>query len=122
MSIFDSKSLQEQVQSLPPEPAPTSPPEKKGIGPLPYLAMLGGEVADVGTTVAAKRRGAVEANPTLGSFGPVGMGAKAGSALLIALLMRKLAGDGHPTLAKSLGYGVGAGLTGVAIRNSQVGK
>jgi hypothetical protein len=98
-------------------------PEKKGIGAAPYLALVGGHVADAATTLQAlKRPGTEEANPLLNGFGPTGIALKGGSALLQALLMRKLANSGHPTAAKALGYGIGAGMGALAARNSQVGK
>lgn len=100
-----------------------APAEKKGIGPAPYLAMLGGHLADAGSTLAAlKRPNVVEGNPILQGFGPAGIAMKSGSALLTALLMRKLAKDGHPTAAKILGYGTGGAMGALAARNSQVGK
>jgi hypothetical protein len=94
--------------------------ESSGIGLGPYAALLGGEAADIGTTLAAKSRGGKESNPLLGDFGPGAIAGKAGTALAMTLLMRYLAGHGHPTLAKSLGYGSGAGLGAVAAHNATV--
>lgn len=93
-----------------------------GIGVGPYAALMGGEAADIGTTLAAKARGGKESNPLLGDFGAGAIAGKVGTAAAMALLMRYLAGHGHPTLAKSLGYGSGAALGAVAAHNSQVGK
>lgn len=72
--------------------------------------------------LAADRQDPAAANPLLGGFGPTGIAIKGGSALLQALLMKKLADKGHPTAAKALGYGIGAGMGALAARNSQVGK
>ena len=95
---------------------------ESGIGVGPYAALLGGEAADIGTTLAAKARGGREGNPLLGDFGPGAIAAKAGSAAGMALLMRYLANHGHPTLAKALGYGSGAGLGAAAVHNTTVAR
>lgn len=116
------KRLQADHQDDP--AAGAAPAKKKGIGAGPYAALIGGHVADAATTLHALKTvpGAVEANPLLGGFGPAGIAMKGGSALLQALLMKKLASSGHPTAAKALGYGIGGAMGALAARNSQVGK
>lgn len=128
MPAFDEAALKAAIQKRladhSEDPAAAAVPEKKGIGPAPYLALIGGHVADAATTLHALKTvpGAQEANPLLGGFGPAGIALKGGSALLQALLMKKLTEKGHPTAAKALGYGIGGAMGALAARNSQVGK
>lgn len=95
-----------------------------GIGIAPYAAVAGGNAADlVSTRIALGRSGAREGNPMLANSSAAGMtAAKAGSAALVMLIMRQLAKSGHPTAAKALGYGTGAGLGAVAAHNMTQGK
>jgi hypothetical protein len=111
---------QMQGQTDPKAAAPKSPSGGMGVGP--YAALVGGEAADIGTTLAALKRGGQESNPLLGDFGPAAMVGKIGTAGALALVMRYLASHGHSTLAKGLGYGAGAGLGVVAGHNAMVGK
>ena len=111
-----------QVMQDKAEPVSERKAESQGVGVGPYAALLGGEAADIGTTLAAKKRGAVESNPLLGDFGPAAIAGKVGTAAAMALAMRYLANHGHPTLAKALGYGSGAALGAVAAHNTTVGK
>lgn len=81
-------------------------PKSSGIGAAPYVALFGGQGADLATTVAALR------NPNLKEGSPLGTGgmvaSKAAMLILLPLLMKKLAASGHPTAAKTIGYVGGA--------------
>lgn len=125
MPAFDDDALKaailKRLQADAPDHADPAAavPEKKGIGPGPYLAMIGGHLGDAITTkLALKNPNLVEGNPILNGFGPAGIAMKSGSALLTALLMRKLASEGHDRAAKLLGYGTGAGMGALAARNA----
>lgn len=130
MAAFDLASLQAALNATPSISAPTvagtvdRAPEGKGVGAGPYLALLGGEAADLGTTLAAMKSGrGTEGNQMLAHGGTAGLVAgKAGTALLLAYLMHRLAAEGHPTAGKALGYLAGGAYGGLAVHNSQVGK
>lgn len=114
------KRLQEQPMQS--EQAATAQVPDKGIGIGPYAAMLGGQAADIGTTVSALTSGAGrEGNPVLAKMGPAGIaGLKGGLALLTAMAMRKLDKSGHDKAAKILGYASGAATGAVAANNYRV--
>lgn len=126
MPAFDEAALKaavlarlQQDRGDPATAQQAAEPEKKSIGPGPYLAMIGGHLSDAVTTKLALRNpNLVEGNPILNGFGPAGIAMKSGSALLTALLMRKLANEGHDRAAKLLGYGTGAGMGALAARNA----
>jgi len=91
----------------------------EGVGP--YLALGGGTAADILSTLYGQKHGAVESNPIYGGwFSGKDAAMKAAMSVPMALLMRYEAAHGHPTLAKWLGYGTGAGLGGVAAHNLSV--
>ncbi len=93
------------------------------IGPWPYLAMGTGSGADLLTSLAAIRGGARELNPLLAHGGVAGhVAVKAGGTAAIMALMRYLAEHGHPTLAKGIGYGGGAGFGALPAHNATVGR
>ena len=89
-----------------PAPAQESGEGPRGIGAGPYAALLGGQGADIGTTIAALK------NPRLKEGNPLGLGgvlaSKAAMLTLAPWLMRRMTKAGHPTAAKVMGYGVGA--------------
>lgn len=102
---------------------PVNAPTRDGIGPAPYLAMIGGNAADLLTTVQALQSGrGREGNPVLKGMGPKGIAAtKIGATAAIAILMRELAKK-HPDMAKWLGYGDGAAMGALAVHNAKVGR
>lgn len=107
----------QMVQSAAPVASPA------GIGVGPYLALAGGEGADLGTTLAAISSGrGREANPLLSGGTPQLVATKVGTAVALAYLIHKLAADGHPLAAKILGYGAGAGYGALAAHNATVGR
>lgn len=130
MAAFDRASLQAALKATPSISAGTiagaqaAVPESHRVGPGPYLALLGGEAADLGTTLSAIQSGrGTEGNPLLAHGGTAGLVAgKAGTALLLAYLMHRLAADGHPTAAQSLGYIAGGSYGALAAHNAMVGK
>lgn len=106
-----------------PDQAGAPVPAKPGIGIKPYAALAGGSGADLGSTLGALGRGAHESNPLLSHGGTPGLVAgKVGGTLAVALAMRALAKHGHPTAAKAIGYGAGAGFGALGARNLTVGK
>ena len=113
-----------------PEQAPMSAPPSRGIGASPYLAMFGGQLADLFSTGHALNAGAVEGNPLFGkhpSMKTLALVKGAGIAGL-AGLMRWLSshrnGSGQQdgvNAAKGIGYGVGGLGTAVAAWNMTKG-
>ncbi len=88
----------------------------------PSLALIGGSTADLLTTLAALRTvsGAREANPLLAHGGTVGLVAvKAGVTGVLVYGLRRLA-PRHPRWAQAIGFGGGAVLAGVAVRNARL--
>lgn len=123
---FDQAALQSAVLALlaqePPQQVPPRATNADRVGPAPYLAAVGGTLADLGTTLDARSRGAREANPLAGSDTGSIIAVKGAEAVLMPLLMRYLAKQGHPTAAKALGYITG-GIGGAsAIHNAQVAR
>lgn len=85
------------------------PEEPEKIGKWPWIAMLAGQGADIGTTTYALNSGRFEeANPLLGNNLAKILAIKAGAIGGNALLM-KLLEKNHPTAAKAAGYIMGAG-------------
>jgi hypothetical protein len=117
---FDQAAIREAVMASlrgeePQQQTQAAPPKDTHVGAWPYVAAVAGPMADLGTTLDAFSRGAVEGNSIYGSERPTTplMISKAAQAILVPLLMHKLASGGHPGAAKALGYitgGMGAGL------------
>lgn len=105
-------------------PATAPATKKKGIGPWPYAAVIGGNAADIGTTLAALSSGrGQEANPVLGGMNPAVMaGVKAGGTMAMLMGVHALAAKGHTKAAKVLAYTMASALGAIAAHNSQVGK
>lgn len=95
------------------------------VGPAPYLVLTVGSGLDLASTLQALHTvpGAQEGNPLLSHGGDAGLIAgKVASTAALALVMNRIAAKGHPRAAKVLGYVAGAALTGLAMRNAQVGR
>lgn len=92
------------------------------VGPWPYVAAIAGPVADAATTLDAFSRGGVEGNALLGQHRAAMLGTKAAQAILVPLLMKKLADDGHGTAAKTLGYLTGGISGSIAAHNATVNR
>lgn len=129
MPIFSPDALRAAVQQRlaePDAPDPNAVPLKAqtGIGIAPYAALAGGSILDGASTIAALRRpGTYEANPFLSAGGTAGMVAvKAASTAAVVWAMRRLAAQGHPTAAKIIGYGGGAGYGALAAHNMTQGR
>lgn len=98
-----------------------SPQLSVPIGPLPYLIMVAGNVADLWTTKAAFERGAVEGNGIASGRPLLEIGlSKASFTVGIALAMRLLETHGHPRAARVLGYMDGSLTFGIAAHNAGV--
>lgn len=119
LDIPDRLIREAMIQLMADAPAPRR--EEASIGPWPYVAMAGGQAADLGTSLAALRSGrGREANPLM-RMGPMGMtAAKVGSSALLAYLMHALDKSGHDKAAKVLGYTTGAGYGALAAHNARV--
>jgi len=101
------------------------PASAQSLGPAPYLVLTVGSSLDLATTLHALHTvpGAVEGNPLLNHGGDAGLIAgKVASTAALLFVMRQTALKGHPKLASVIGYVGGAVLTGVAMRNAQVGR
>lgn len=105
--------------------AQSTPPAQSAPAPShealwPYLLALGGQGADVATTIAALQRGGQEQNP-LGAMGTLGV--KAALTALATYMMHHNAQTGHAGRQKALGIGVGAaGAIPAALNLSQLAK
>lgn len=122
---LDAAALQQAIAATPNAYAQAATPAavKSGVGVAPYLALAAGEGADLGTTLSAIHSGrGQEANPLLAGGTASLIATKAGTAVLVAYLMHKLAQEGHPVAAKWLGYSVGAGSGALAAHNAMVGR
>lgn len=91
----------------------------------PALALAVGSGLDLVTTLHALRTvpGAVEGNPVLRPGGTAGL-VVTKTALTVGLTwaVTRIARDGHPRLAKVIGYTSGIVFTSVAIHNARVGR
>jgi len=102
--------IREEAAKMRPAETRQAAADDKGISPWPYLALAGGQGADVATTLyALTQPGMREANPVLSGLSPAAIaGVKAGVSLTLGLLMRHLDKKGKDKAAKTLGYVVGA--------------
>ena len=126
-SVFSQASLQTALDETPGIKGlgsvnPPSPPEKKSVGWAPYAALLGGQGADLFSTLHNFDRGLVEANGIYGEGQPRAAVAatKGGIMLGMTLLMKHLAKT-NPNAAKALGYIVGGAGAVPAIHNMMQG-
>ena len=110
--LFDRAALEPHIRRMVLQQEATAsatPPLQEGVGKWPHIAHAAGNLADgLSTYVALKNPNNYEANPLLPNHGGAVLAIKAASILPEALLMRLLAKKGHPTIAKALGYGLGA--------------
>jgi hypothetical protein len=96
---------------------PTPAPKHSLFDVTPYVALVGGAAADLGTTYVGFQHGAVEGNRLTGFGGTQNIKplivTKALGTVAVSSIVWYLAGHGHPKLAKALGYTVG-GMWGTA--------
>lgn len=91
----------------------------------PALALAVGSGLDLVTTLHALHTvpGAVEGNPLLSHGGTAGLVVtKTALTVGLAWAVTRIARDGHPRLAKVIGYTSGIVFTSVAIHNARVGR
>ncbi len=91
----------------------------------PSAALLAGSALDLATTLHALATvpGAVEGNPLLSHGGNAGLiGVKLGTTAGLIWAIHRIDKDGHPRAAAILGYVGCAVLSGIAYRNTQVGR
>lgn len=102
----------------------TVPASAQSIGRAPYLALVAGNSADLVTTLHALHSGrGKEGNAVMVSAGIPGLIAmKVAGTVGIAWAMKKVGADGHPKVAKALGYVAGIALAGVSYHNARVGR
>lgn len=92
--------------------APSAPaqPDEEHTGLLPYLAMAGGQGADLATTLMALRDPRLrEGNPMFGNHPAAIIGTKLAVPLAMAMAMRGLDKSDHDTASKLIGYLMGVG-------------
>jgi hypothetical protein len=94
------------------------------IGPAPYLVLTIANSLDLATTLHALHSGrGKEGNPVMGAMGTPGLVVmKTGGAVFVGWAMKKIAHDGHPRVARTLGYVMGAAMVGVSLHNVRVGR
>ena len=126
MGPFDAQALHAAITNSGArleQTAPSAPTSERRIGKVPYIAMLLGELADLGTTLDAITSGrGREANPLMGSSPKrialtklIGTGGITG-------LMRLLDNQDHDKAAKILGYADGGLKGAIAVHNARVGR
>lgn len=127
MPIFTPELIARYAQQAaasapPPAPSPQDD-QRRQFHQIGLPAMLGGNIADLGTTLQAIHAGrATEANPLMGHGGTAGMVAmKAGTTAAEAFLLEKLAKD-HPKAAFVSALTLGAIGGALAVHNATVGK
>ena len=102
-----------------------APVSAQSLDVKPSLALAIGSGLDLASTLYALHStpGAVEGNPILAHGGTPGLvGMKVGIAAGAIWAVNRIAKQGHPTAAKVIGYVGGAVLSGIAYRNTQVGR
>lgn len=115
--IFTPSYLEAVAANAPQDQAPAMPRVRRESLVAPTVAAIAGQAADAGSSLYNFRRGFGESN--FGGNKGLALGAKAAIGLGIPLLMRELAKEGHPQIAKWLGYGTGvAGAIPAAINLS----
>ena len=106
--------------------APAAQDQPKDTLRVPrWLALLGSNLFDAGTTQAALSRGAVESNPLLrGVAGnPAALyGLKGGIGALEAMLMDLVAKKGHHKVANTVGFGLSGMNTAIGAHNLTRGR
>lgn len=120
MPVFTPDLIARHAQTVQQQPAP--PREHRKLHEIGLPVLIGGQVADIATTVQAIRSGrAREVNPAMGKTLGRMIAMKAATTAAEAYLIEKMAKD-HPkaalVMALTLG-GIGAGLS---VHNSRVGK
>ncbi len=88
----------------------------------PTAALVAGSTLDLATSVRALQQpNTREANPFLAHGGTAGLVAgKVATTAGLVWVMHRLATSGHATAAKVIGFGGGALLTSIAIRNERL--
>lgn len=122
MPVFTPELIARYAQSIPAEPQPAGPDYRARLHREGNAALIGGNVADIATTLQAIHAGrATEANPLM-RHGAAGMIAtKAATTAAEAYLLEKLAKD-HPKAAYIAALTLGGIGGALALHNSQVGK
>lgn len=112
----------QQAAAQTPAPSPQDDDRRK-LHEIGLPAMIGGNVADIATTLQAIHAGrAREANPLMGHGGTAGMVAmKAGTTAAEAFLLEKLAKE-HPKAAYIAALTLGGIGGALALHNATVGK
>ncbi len=102
-----------------------APVSAQSLDVKPSLALAIGSGLDLASTLYALHStpGAQEGNPILAQGGTPGLiGMKVGLAAGVIWAVTRIGHQGHPTAAKVIGYVGGAVLSGIAYRNTQVGR
>lgn len=100
------------------EPVGRTDSQPSGPGKAATLAFLGGLGADVGTTAYGSLSGkTTEANPLVKWAGNKGAAPAVAGMGMGTLLLSKLIGKSHPTIAKALLYGMGGAHGAAALSN-----
>jgi len=116
-AVFTPSYLEALAAQVPDDPPPARPQARPSLK-APMATAIAGQAADAASTLYNFSRGFGESNGVYGGGQPTGrvLATKAAIGLGIPLLMRELAREGHPTVAKWLGYGTGvAGAVPAAI-------
>ena len=114
--MFEPAALAPYVRAavLQQEAQASAAPKPEGLGKWPQIVHAAGNLADgLSTYAALKHPNAYEGNPLLPNNGAAVLAIKAASILPENLALRWIAKKGHPKIAKTLGYGLGA--AGLAI-------
>ena len=121
MPIFSDADLYRAIhreltdESARPQATPASPDTHVGAGP--YATVIGGNAADLASTLYALKHGAHEANPALGNNPARITALKAAGTIAEVIGLRELAKSGHGRAARLAGYLLGAIPAGIAVHN-----
>ncbi len=124
MPVFTPELIARYAQSIPSDPQPSQDDKDRlKLHRIGLPAMIGGNVADIATTLQAIHDGrAREANPLMGHGGTAGMVAvKAATTAAEALLLERLAKQ-HPKAAYIAALTLGGIGAGLAVHNAKVGR
>lgn len=128
MPIFTPELIARYAQQIQAEPAPTlgtigDRPSHAALHRLGLPVMIGGQAADLATTLQALHSGrGQEQNRLLGSSVAQIAATKAGATALAAWLLDRKASKEHPKAALAAMLTLGAIGAGLAAHNAQVGK
>lgn len=121
MPIFDPASIDRYASTVTPD-KPQTTKDPNAIGPWPYAAVAGGNIADIASSLYGLKHGNTEANPVVGNDPINLLISKVASMIAQEWGVNQIAKSGHPKIATGLGYALGAVPAIVAAHNVSIAK